>query len=172
MSLNEFPRSHGSLSGLTGTDHHAQYVLMVTGTAAARPTSPWRAGRVYYATDTGVISWDQGAGWVDFNPLTQVTVPFHFGGQVPVAIGKPKYIATRNITITAARYYVEAGTMTPAIYVNGVNIVQGGSIGAGPVGGLWSFTAFNLVPGDRVQLGATAADASAAEFSVTLLGTT
>lgn len=74
MSLNEFPRSHGSLSGLTGTDHHTQYALVTSGAAAARPTAPYRAGRMYYATDTGVLSWDQGAGWVDFaTSLAQVT---------------------------------------------------------------------------------------------------
>lgn len=169
MGLNQFPLSHGSLAGLTGSDHHTQYALVVFGSSAARPTTPWRAGRLYYATDTGVLSWDQGAGWVDISS-TPITIPFHLGGSVPVSISKPKYIATRTMQITSARWYLEAGTMTPAIYVNGVNVVQGGSITAG--GGLWSFTAVNLAVGDRVQIGATAADASAAEFSVTMLGIT
>lgn len=69
MSSDVFPRSHGSLSGLSDTDHHTQYALVTSGAAAARPTGPYRAGRMYYATDTGVLSWDQGAGWVDFGVL-------------------------------------------------------------------------------------------------------
>lgn len=71
MAADVFPRSHGSLSGLSGTDHHTQYALVTSGAAAARPTGPYRAGRMYYATDTGILSWDQGAGWVDFAVSTQ-----------------------------------------------------------------------------------------------------
>jgi hypothetical protein len=95
--------------------------------------------------------------------------PFHLGGQVPVAVAKPKFVATRTINFTTARYWLEAGTMTPAIYVNGANVVQGTSLGAGPLGGVWNFS-FTVNAGDRVQVGATAADATAAEFSVTLEG--
>lgn len=69
MAVDDFPRSHGSLSGLSDTDHHIQYALVLSGAAAARPAGPFRNGRMYYATDTGVLSWDQGAGWVDFGVL-------------------------------------------------------------------------------------------------------
>lgn len=76
MAVDDFPRSHGSLSGLSDTDHHIQYALVLSGAAAARPAGPFRNGRMYYATDTGVLSWDQGAGWVDFavaaQPITDV----------------------------------------------------------------------------------------------------
>jgi hypothetical protein len=65
MAINDFPRDHGSLSGLSNTDHHTQYALVTTGLASARPTAPYRSGRGYFATDTGLLSWDQGAGWVN-----------------------------------------------------------------------------------------------------------
>lgn len=100
-----------------------------------------------------------------------ITIPFHLGGQVPVAIAAPKYVCPRAMTITLGYYRLNAGTMTPAVYKNGTNVAQGGSIGAGPVGGSWDFTDITCAVGDYIQLGATAADATAADFSLTLLAT-
>lgn len=96
-----------------------------------------------------------------------ITIPFHLGGSVPVAIAAPKYIVTRPMNIHIGYWRLGAGTMTPAIYKNGSNVAQGGSVTAG--GSSWDFADINCVAGDYIQLGATAADASAAEFSLTLL---
>lgn len=63
MATDSYPQNHGSLAGLSSTDHHTQYPLLATSTAAARPTAPWRFGRLHYATDTSAFSFDQGAGW-------------------------------------------------------------------------------------------------------------
>lgn len=72
MSVHDYPRNHGSLAGLSGTDHHTQYVLVTPGLASARP-APARYGRIYTATDTGTISLDLGASWVELVRGDQLT---------------------------------------------------------------------------------------------------
>jgi len=56
-------------------DNHAQHT---SGTFAARPTStggnPGKAGRFYYATDTGVLYLDHGTGWIEVARATQPQV--------------------------------------------------------------------------------------------------
>lgn len=64
MSVEDYPQSHGSLAGLSDTDHHVQYATDVQGTLAARP-GPGRAGRLYFATDTGAYFRDTGTTWVE-----------------------------------------------------------------------------------------------------------
>lgn len=66
MAADVYPRSHGSLSGLSDTDHHIQYALVISGLLAARPVSGWRLGRMYRATDTAQVFFDNGAGWDEF----------------------------------------------------------------------------------------------------------
>ncbi len=45
--------------------------LAKTGLASARPTTP-KAGAIYIATDTGVISVYNGSAWVSFSGLTAI----------------------------------------------------------------------------------------------------
>lgn len=40
--------------------------MRMAGPAAERPTGPWREGRVYRATDTGELFYDNGAGWLQY----------------------------------------------------------------------------------------------------------
>lgn len=107
MSAESYPLSHGSLVGLTGNDHHPQYAMPGQGPASTRPTGPWRFGRLYYASDTSQLSFDQGAGWLDlaskayvdtavagFTSTKTVRVPhtFQVAGPVAVASGDTYYI--------------------------------------------------------------------------------
>lgn len=64
MAVHDYPQNHGSLIGLSDTDHHTQYGLPTAGPRASRPSGPWRFGRTYYATDTGEMFFDNGGGWV------------------------------------------------------------------------------------------------------------
>lgn len=84
LTVNEYPRSHGSLSGLSDTDHHPQYALDSQGTIAARPL-PGRIGRYYYATDQQVLYRDSGSTWVSVN--TQGTL-FDAKGDILVGTGQ------------------------------------------------------------------------------------
>lgn len=72
MTVHEYPRSHGSLSGLSDTDHHVQYSLDLQDVFANRPL-PGRRGRLFFATDLGVYYRDTGTTWTSFgigSPLT------------------------------------------------------------------------------------------------------
>lgn len=66
MTVHEYPRHHGSLSGLSDTDHHTQYALDTQGLISARPL-PGRRGRLYYATDESILYRDTGTTWVSVN---------------------------------------------------------------------------------------------------------
>lgn len=69
MAVHEYPQSHGSLAGLSDTDHHTQYPLLAQGPASSRPTGPWRFGRIYRSTDTRAMHFDTGAAWAGLGVL-------------------------------------------------------------------------------------------------------
>jgi len=54
---------HGQLTGLSDDDH-LQYMTFGAGLDAAKPAAG-RTGRVYFATDTGILYRDTGAAWLE-----------------------------------------------------------------------------------------------------------
>lgn len=136
MATDSYPQSHGSLAGLSGTDHHPQYGLPISGPATSRPTAPYRFGRWYYATDTAAMSFDQGAGWLDMaskayvdtqvagfstvDPPKTVRIPhtFTIAGPVGLPSGDTNYIpqffvpvpSGQSVSIVAAHTKINSGT--------------------------------------------------------------
>lgn len=70
MAVNAYGgvAKHGELAGL-GNDEHLQYASWSQGTFANRPAAG-RAGRTYYATDTGFTYWDTGTSWLEATSST------------------------------------------------------------------------------------------------------
>lgn len=123
MASDSYPLSHGSLAGLTSTDHHTQYALPQTGPASTRPTGSWRFGRMYYSNDTQGFSFDTGAGWLDLTTAASkktVRIPhtFTISGPVAVASGDTNYIPPffvpvptgQTVKYVGCRYRINSGT--------------------------------------------------------------
>lgn len=89
MTVHEYPRSHGSLSGLSDTDHHIQYALDTQGVISARPV-PGRRGRFYYATDEQTLYRDTGTSWVSVNNSSVL-----FDAKGDLLIGQADNVAAR-----------------------------------------------------------------------------
>lgn len=85
ITVHEYPRSHGSLSGLSDTDHHPQYSLDVQDVFANRPL-PGRRGRLFFATDLGVYYRDTGTTWTSFGLASGTTIASTATNESPLAL--------------------------------------------------------------------------------------
>lgn len=105
MAVNSYggTAKHGELAGLAGDDH-PQYSPWSQGLLAERPAAG-RAGRFYYATDTGFTYYDLGTSWAE-----------GISSSVPTTGGTmtgPLHINVENTGVgTAQRHALKIGSRT------------------------------------------------------------
>jgi hypothetical protein len=141
------------------------------GLIADRP-APGVRERLYYATDTGQVSWDDGAAWHTINPTITIPIPiaFHAAYQLTVGLKDPCFIAPVDMTLLSAQAKLLTGSAaTYRIYIDGAahtNIPASAAVGTSVV--LNDFTDTNIDAGHTVQLYIANAGSSAAGLSVTV----
>jgi hypothetical protein len=145
----------------------------VKSTAGSRP-APGVRDRFHFATDTGILSYDDGAAWHTINPapVYPVEIAFHIAGAVTTGLKVPKFIAPANITLQAARAVLDSGSgATYRIYVNGAAVTGiPASAAVGTSVALNDFSDKDINAGDTVQAYISNAGSAANDLSITVAG--
>lgn len=174
-----------------GTLAYAGVVLV--GLASARPgTSSGCSGRLYYATDTGELSYDQGGtGWTTLGPKTRHASALGVGTALGTSMGD--LISTGSITLEAAKDLWVFGAVqfthdsnigrveAQVIDEGAVVIAQGGTTGGTSATGMGYLTIFGKVTktagtpsfklqARRVENAAGSATASSTNTKLLILG--
>lgn len=190
MATDSYPLSHGSLAGLSGTDHHTQYGIWFSGPATTRPTAPYRFGRWYYANDTSQVSLDTGAAWLDMAskayvdsqvagfaiPAKTIRIPhtFTISGPVGVLTGDTNYLPPffvpvptgQTVKFVGTRYRINSGTSaTVQVNRNGALMWGGGTVTTTTTGDTQNIT---LTNNDVIQFIVTAISGAPQNLSFTI----